>query len=356
MLSAYVNYPRCKISVHKDASCNRIRARDKAKQRVIHIDRSNVDTELSKLAVRNLKFASVAELNDIWIHINLEDISSEESLIRTIQEIIGKSYKRLARAKIVTHCAYPGDLKPDSEDCAHSFTKPFHYLVIRSKAAISSRQEKIEAIIETITSRIANFNSLYRGGPSLYFYKRIVELRKKHTRILDFFSDNYNFEVLYATLVYWDMNSRGAKLKYFDDFKSVLRSCLPQFEAIESAMQSFSPTQSHYIIELLRRTYEGMTLMETSGRLVSNSKCLHFLFPSLCIPMDRTNTLKFLFGNTNESINRYLEAIQFSFDIMRMDIQFEKYLDNQWNQTVPKLIDNAIILLSGKSLRKPSRI
>jgi hypothetical protein len=351
MLSVYINYPMGRFSIHLDAGCNRIQMKGKANQRILHIDKSNLEAEINKLAKRNLKFASVAGLNDVWIHIDLGDVSNEKNLAKTIQEILGKSYKRLAHAEIKTHCPNPAGLRMDSQDRPGSPLKSSQHPLIRSKETIPNREEKIEAIINTITSRIAEFNSLYRSGPSLYFYRRIIELRTEDPKITDFISNNYNLEILYATLVSWDMNSRGAKLKYFDDFKSALILLLPELGAIEDALEMFNPAFGTEMLGLLKSAFLGMELMKTSGRLVSNSKCLHFLFPSLCMPMDGTNTLRYLFGNTYESADRYLDIIRLSFDVMRQPVQFDRYLDDRWNQSVPKLIDNAIILLQGKSVK-----
>ena len=91
--------------------------------------------------------------------------------------------------------------------------------------------------------------------------------------------------------------------------------------------------------------------MKTRGKLVSNSKLLHFLLPNMFMPMDRKNTLSYFYGNTGESKNKYIEIIELSYEIMRMPENWEGYLDNRWNTTVPKMIDNAIILLVGKSVK-----
>jgi hypothetical protein len=69
------------------------------------------------------------------------------------------------------------------------------------------------------------------------------------------------------------------------------------------------------------------------------------------MPMDRNNTLWYFYGNTGESPNKYVEIIELSFEIMSMPEKWDTYLDNNWNTTVPKMIDNAIILLVGKSIR-----
>lgn len=354
MLSAYFNYPHGIISIHFDPGCTQIQKKGKRGQRIIFIDNESIESWLNRLEQGDLKFGSVSMLNDAWIQIDLDDLSKEENLVRTIQETLGKSYKPIARAKIKTHCIILEGDPTNMKDRTRSTLQSLQHPEIGGKEAIPNSEQKIEAIIGTIISRIAEFNSLYRSGPSLYFYKRINELRRRQVKIADFLSDNYSLEMLYATLVSWDMDSRGAKLKYFDAFRDSVKLCLPEFEAIENALKRSGQEASSDMLGLLKKTFLRMELMETAGRLVSNSKCLHFLFPSLCMPMDGTNTLQYLFGNTYESVDRYLHIVRFSFDVMRKPIQFDEYLDNNWNQSVPKLIDNAIIVLRGISIKNKS--
>jgi len=194
-------------------------------------------------------------------------------------------------------------------------------------------------------------NKLYRKGPDLYFYKRIFFLRKKTSDICSFLKSKYNREILYATLVSWDMNSRGAKMKSFEEFSSNLFSCSNEFERIEDIEKSHN-----FDFEILRPqlidTYEKLNVMRTQAQLVSNSKLLHFLFPDFLLPMDRKNTRVYFYGYTNESINKYLEIIELSFDMMNKIPDLNNYIGDGWNTSVPKLIDNAIILKVGTSTSK----
>lgn len=218
---------------------------------------------------------------------------------------------------------------------------------------IKNRAQKKSRIVETITNRIGDINRLYRSGPDLYFYKRLNFLRNHFNNIIQFLNDNYNLEILYATLVSWDMNSRAAKMKYFDDFKSNIISCYDNFNEIEHYQNlNRGYSNSAELIKLLKKVYDKIAIMKTKGRLVSNSKLLHFLFPTLCIPMDGLNTLHFLYNNTNESKNKYLEIVEFSFEIINDIENWSQYLDNNMNTTATKLVDNAIILLVGKSINQ----
>jgi len=208
----------------------------------------------------------------------------------------------------------------------------------------------MDEIVITIKERISEINMDYRTGPSLYFYRKLIDLRSISNNIESFLGDDYKIEILYATLVSWDMNSRGAKMKYFDDFKENILSCLDLFKEIEEFEGSNAPNITG-LESILRDVYKNLNLMKTNAKLVSNSKLLHFLFPNLLMPMDRTNTLSYFYGNTGESLNKYIEVTKFSLEIINMPEKWENYLDNKWNSTAPKLIDNAIILIRGISIR-----
>lgn len=214
---------------------------------------------------------------------------------------------------------------------------------------IKNRQKKTEEIIHTIKNRIHEINKRYRKGPDLYFYKRLLALRRETHDITVFLNNDYNLEIIYATLVSWDMNSRGAKLKYFNEFKSNILSCMDSLNAINGMRDIKSIDVLDLQIQLLG-VYKRLSLMKTKGKLVSNSKFLHFLFPDLFIPMDRKNTLEYFYGNTNESENKFFEITEFSFELIRKLSDENVQLDEGWNSTVPKTIDNAIILIVGKSV------
>ena len=144
---------------------------------------------------------------------------------------------------------------------------------------IRDRNEKITEIIETITSGLPQVVDPNEIGPSLYFYRRIMELRRTYNSVSDFLADDRNIELLYATLVSWDMNSRGAKMLYFDDFKENLLSCCGHFMFLEHYQVNNDEDWVEYL-SMIRETYEYLHVMRSSKRLVSNSKLLHFLFPN----------------------------------------------------------------------------
>jgi len=202
---------------------------------------------------------------------------------------------------------------------------------------------KADFLIKEIPNLIEGFNKWgYRQGPELYFYKRVLsEVRKN--KLENLLKNEKFVELLYATLVSWDMNSRGAKMKYFDDFfRNILDNIENFLELSKFKLHLISDDELEEAKSKLKKLYSNLVLMKSNGRLVSNSKTMHFILPDLVMPMDKANTLKFFYGNTDESIKKFLEIFE-CFWYISKNIDLSKYLDNGWNQTIPKVIDNAII-------------
>ncbi len=208
------------------------------------------------------------------------------------------------------------------------------------------RNQKVDQIVNRIKNNIREIDDLYRNGPGpdLYFYKKLIHLRNNSKSIGSFLSDDRNLEIIYATLVAWDMNSRAAKMKHFDEFKKSILSCKKEIKSLESFWEN-SNMDIKKMKQCLRETYERLHVMKGKAKLVSNSKLLHFLFPEKLMPMDGKHTLHYFYGNASESVNKYLEIIELSFEIMFIPENWQKYLSGDRNTTVPKMIDNAIILL-----------
>lgn len=100
MLTVYFNYPESRISIHRNSDCNEIKKREKTNQREVHIDSNNMDAELERF--KRYPFASVAEINDMWVMVNLDGEASEMKIINKIKQILGR-YKPFDDAKIEWH-------------------------------------------------------------------------------------------------------------------------------------------------------------------------------------------------------------------------------------------------------------
>jgi len=104
MLTAYINYPRSRISVHHNSGCSRIQVMQKSNQRTIHINNKNSESKLNSFRNKEIKFASKAECNDLWVFIDFAESLAEDNCLEKIKDILGGFYKPLADAKIEIHC------------------------------------------------------------------------------------------------------------------------------------------------------------------------------------------------------------------------------------------------------------
>jgi len=187
-------------------------------------------------------------------------------------------------------------------------------------------------------------------SPSIVLYREMI---KKHNEIEldDLLGENDFFELIYATLISWNMNQRGARLVDFDEFKSSLDSLKNELiEVSEYKIEDFRSNSQNNILPKIECIYEKMSVMKSRSNLVGNSKTLHFLLPRLIMPIDRTFTLNFFFGNTEVShghraeFNIFKQVLQYFLDIINRLKLSEKDVNGLgWNTTLPKLIDNAII-------------
>ena len=210
---------------------------------------------------------------------------------------------------------------------------------------IPNRPKKLRDVVSIVDTRIADINRTYRGGPSLHFYLRVRALRAAHPSVVAFVASNDNLEIVYATLVAWDMNSRAAKMKDFADFCASIRGATAQLDAVERAIPGLAAGNRSPVLTALSDTYDALCLMLSGGKLVSNAKCLHFLLPDACMPMDRSNTLKKMYANTNETKTKFMEMTEFAFDVIEQAKPPAGVIGARWNTCPTKMVDNAIILM-----------
>jgi len=211
---------------------------------------------------------------------------------------------------------------------------------------INNENNKITELTSVINRSILSIDESYRKGASLRLYKEVLSCRKSSKKVVDFLRNDSNLELMHRTLIEWDMNSRGAKIEDLEPFKHNIVDNINSFQEIENAgeyIQNISNIDN--LCKRLKTIYNNLKIMKSDAKLVSNSKLLHFVFPNLLLPIDRKYSLTYFYGNTGDSLNKYLEIIRFSHRLAKQDINWANYIDKQnWNTGIPKIIDNAIIL------------
>jgi len=210
------------------------------------------------------------------------------------------------------------------------------------------KNELTEIIKATDIKELLDYtNEEYRlYDPGLYLYNLMsnYSFEKK-------FSDEF-IELVYTTLIAWNMNQRKAKLSKFDLFKKSLLDNKNTIQSLEK--YRIEELESSDIIEKpIRSLFEKLDLVDKGNpQLVTFSKTLHFFLPNLLMPIDRAYTLTFFYNNHNFSGADVDKQITIYLSVFEQFRQFAKtHRDNdafkehekRWNKNLPKMIDNLII-------------
>lgn len=181
-----------------------------------------------------------------------------------------------------------------------------------------------------------------RGDASWYLYREMVRERGDYSTF-------DQVERLYAVLISWGMNSRGAKLASFEDFLDSIKKNRKTIEALSNfrieKVESFdSPT----LLRLLKQLFDSLVIAELGKpKFVAFSKTMHFLFPNFIAPMDRQYTLKYFHPSPlpkdGELQFELFKMIMEDYRAFIAEHRLEKYLDDRWNLSLPKICDNLVI-------------
>ena len=214
---------------------------------------------------------------------------------------------------------------------------------------IEEQEKKVRTIVEIISDAqtVKTFTDKFGGGPTLYFYRKLLNARHHARDIVDFLNDQSNLQLCYCVLGLWGMNTRRARLKSFEAFCQAIEKARGNLIALELAFEQGNHEQG----QALGNAYEALDVMETNCKLIANAKLGHFFFPQWLMPADGENTQRFLYGEDNQgnarvsdSKKRYREINDFSFTVRSTldETRLAELLDEGWNATIPKVIDNAI--------------
>lgn len=104
MIRVYVNYPNLNITIHSNPACGNLRQQHKQNQRVVSITTSSLTTELIRFERKEYKFGSQADINDMWLAIDLGDSIFEVAVTEHIRKILASHYTPFSRIKAEEHC------------------------------------------------------------------------------------------------------------------------------------------------------------------------------------------------------------------------------------------------------------
>ena len=192
-------------------------------------------------------------------------------------------------------------------------------------------------------------------GPSAYFYLKTIEnVRKKEYNSL--FDDEKFIEYLYATLCSWGMHrmDKNTRMLDFNEFKENILKNKGKF--IELSSKNILNSDLEKIKEKIITLFRSLKIMkrDNAPKFVSNSKIMHFLLPDLIPPMDKGQITYFFFGRKKENGKKYIPVIKNEEEIfweilckfkeiaIKLNLSKED-LKNDWDTSIPKLVDNAIM-------------
>lgn len=194
-------------------------------------------------------------------------------------------------------------------------------------------------------------NQIYRSGHDLDFYRDLIARHRKENNLTALIGDDDFLIKIYNTLKEWDMNKRGARLVPVDDFKKSVKFWkdslieLYQYKLYEDLGHELTA-----ITEQLENVFCNLKIMGSNRKIVGVSKALHFLLPDLIMPIDSRYIMSAFYGYNKCSgepeaeFKTFKEIFLKTIEITnRLQLTPADVCGTQWNTSVPKLIDNAII-------------
>jgi len=206
------------------------------------------------------------------------------------------------------------------------------------------------------------------GGPSSYFYLQLIKKIKKDS-YENLFSDNSFIEYLYATLASWGMHrmDKNTRMADFEIFKKSIIKNKDNFTKLSDI--KLRNVKIEDIKEKLLNIFRSLKIMsrDNAPKFVAHSKIMHFLLPEFIPPMDKGHILYFFYGKdkTNKK-GKMVKTIpkikneegmfinileQFQNIANKLDLT-KKDLKEEWDTSIPKIIDNAIIGYNKNKLKK----
>ena len=104
MIHTYIDYPNTRMTKHRDSGCPNIQQSNKPDQQVSRINLESLSSELAKFADKTYAFASNPEQNDLWLEIDLGDISFETAVADYVLKLIAQHCTPMRGVKPTTHC------------------------------------------------------------------------------------------------------------------------------------------------------------------------------------------------------------------------------------------------------------
>jgi hypothetical protein len=175
--------------------------------------------------------------------------------------------------------------------------------------------------------------------------------RENYFKIIEYKKDKYTEEfirLVYETLVSWNMDSRGAKLSEFSIFQKSIMNNKESLILLEK--YSIENIEKNIVLkDIMKKLFFSLQLVATGKPpLVTFAKTMHFFFNDLIVPIDRKFTYTYFYNthviprDEEKQWEKFIE-IEKMYSNFSKQVELKKYLDEKWNNNIPKILDNIII-------------
>jgi len=158
--------------------------------------------------------------------------------------------------------------------------------------------------------------------------------------------DSDYLKSLYRTIQAWGIGQRGSKLRSFREFVSALNASSQKIIELDGLRLDQDGLETDLVAHQIWRLIDNTEIVDNKAKLVPCSKTLHHILPDLIVPMDRAYTQVF-FGWQNpkfqyDQVSCFGQAFK-AFQIISNIANPNQYVGTEWNTSLTKVIDNAIV-------------
>jgi len=221
-------------------------------------------------------------------------------------------------------------------------------------ATITRLRQRVAALEARFSESLEAFDreKLF-SGPSVYFHRRTLEHLRNHKSAVEALADDAYLEALYATLTAWGLHRMGpgnAKLIDLDDMRRNLRRCVDLIHRLETHhLSTLDPVHVGQVTRDLCTLLARVRVSQARTFLVSSTKALHHVLPSLVPPVDHEYTLSFFFhniildGDNDEEVFSTIFPYFHQVARRNAEVILNAVGRGVMNTSETKIIDNAIV-------------
>ena len=205
-------------------------------------------------------------------------------------------------------------------------------------------------------------------GPSRYFHLATIHILRTHlarsSGIQGCLDDEEFYESLYATLSSWGLHRMGKTKTKLVELPALMAGFKSQSKNICNLSRvRLAELAQEDVFKIQGRVWEIIFSLDVGvgkSKLVAGSKALHHVLPDLVPPIDRQYTVRFFFNQPNAIQGEGREEAAFrviypAFAKVARECagEIKDRLDDDWNTSTTKVVDNAIVGYGLKVLKVP---